>query len=187
SVDPALRRLHHQVRLERKLGHAAHRLEDRRTHGQVGHEVAVHDVDLDPVGAAGLRLRHLVAQPEEVGRKDRGDDLDAPAHAAAAWSTSHSASGISPAGTWPAWARRSASAFSAPVTKKITRRALRRQPRVSETRSGGGLGAPWTATAQPAASSAGLPGNSDAVCPSSPRPSSTRSSGWRRPTSASYH
>jgi len=29
--------------------------------------VAVHDVDLDPVGAPGLRLADLLAEPQEVG------------------------------------------------------------------------------------------------------------------------
>src|SRR5205807_8693296 len=137
---------------------------------------------------SGSGLPGLVARGQEVAREDRGADRQRTAHLpAAASSTSHSPLGVRPAGTSPLCAARRASALSAPVTRKTTRRALRRQPSVSETRSGGGFGAPWTATAQPAASSAGLPGKREAQCPSSPIPSRTRSRGCKRPTSASYH
>src|SRR5205814_386537 len=41
-------------------------------HAQVRDEVAVHHVDVQPVGAGPLDGRHLLAEPGEVGRQDRG-------------------------------------------------------------------------------------------------------------------
>ena len=38
--------------------------------------MAVHDVDLDAVGARGLRLLHLLGQSADVGGQDRRDDVD---------------------------------------------------------------------------------------------------------------
>ena len=47
-----------------------------RAEGEVGHEVPVHHVHVDPLGAAGDRLLDLLAQPAEVGaqhaRRDPG-------------------------------------------------------------------------------------------------------------------
>ena len=51
------------------------RLDHRRPEGQVGHEVVVHHVDVDPVGAADPR--DLVTQRREVGVEDARRDLDA--------------------------------------------------------------------------------------------------------------
>ena len=42
--------------------------------GEVGHEVAVHDVDMDPVGAGRVDGAHLLAKPREVGGEDGGGD-----------------------------------------------------------------------------------------------------------------
>ena len=43
----------------------------------VRHEVAVHHVDVDPVGAGALDRRDLVGEAAEVGRQDRRRDHDA--------------------------------------------------------------------------------------------------------------
>ncbi len=43
------------------------------------------------------------------------------------------------------------------------------------SRVGGGLGAPCTATTVRSSYSAGMPGNSEATCPSGPMPSSSTS------------
>ena len=49
----------HQVHIERLRGRAAHRIHDRGTERDVRHEPAVHDVDVDPVGAGLHRPRGL--------------------------------------------------------------------------------------------------------------------------------
>ena len=51
------------------------RLDDRQAEGQVGHEVVVHDVDVEPVGGRG-HGRGLVGEPGEVGGQDAGRDLN---------------------------------------------------------------------------------------------------------------
>jgi hypothetical protein len=50
-LEVAFRLDDHQVHVERLRGRAAHRLDERRTEGDVRHEPSVHDVDVDPVGA----------------------------------------------------------------------------------------------------------------------------------------
>ncbi len=59
----------HQMGVEDLFGRAAYGLHDRRPERNVGHEVAVHDVDMDPVGASRVNGAHFVAQFSEVGRK----------------------------------------------------------------------------------------------------------------------
>src|SRR6476620_6714389 len=70
-----------------------------------------------------------------------------------------------------------ASAFSAPVTRKTIRRAERSSGSVMVTRStkGSSPAGPLTAR-RSSAWSCGVPGKSEAVCPSGPSPSSRRSS-----------
>ena len=64
--------LDHQVRVERGVGGLAERLDHGRTEGQVRHEMVVHDVDVQPVGA--VHRGGLVGQSGEVGRQDRRGD-----------------------------------------------------------------------------------------------------------------
>src|SRR3712207_8249468 len=47
-----------------------------RAERQVRHEVAVHHVHVDDPGARGLDGADLLAEPSEVGRQDRGGDVD---------------------------------------------------------------------------------------------------------------
>src|SRR5260370_42661568 len=123
------------MRLDRDVGDSAHGLYHERPESQVGDEVAVHDIDLDPIRARGHGLSYLVAQPRDVGRKDRGNDLDLRHRpAAASWSISHCAPAIIPEGTSPRFAFATASALPAPVASTITRRAPRRVESVSVTR-----------------------------------------------------
>ena len=42
--------------------------------GQVGHEMAVHDVDVDPVGAGLVDRTHFLAEAGEIGGQDGGGD-----------------------------------------------------------------------------------------------------------------
>jgi len=68
-----------------------------------------------------------------------------------------------------------ASAFDAPDARIHTSRAALIEGRVSDSRIGGGLGEPRTATTGRSSYSAGMPGNSDATCASGPMPSSSTS------------
>ncbi len=51
------------------------RLDDRRAHREVRHEVPVHHVHVDPIGAGVGGLGHLLAETGEVGGKNRGGEL----------------------------------------------------------------------------------------------------------------
>ena len=64
----------HEVAVEEEVGALAQRLHDGRADREVGHEVAVHHVDVEQVGLGGDAL-DLVAEPREVGREDRRRDL----------------------------------------------------------------------------------------------------------------
>ena len=64
----------HQMRVEDLLGVRAHRLDDIGTVGNVGDEMPVHHVEMDPVGAGGIDGADLVAQLGEIGRQDRRRD-----------------------------------------------------------------------------------------------------------------
>ena len=51
--------------------------DDRRADGDVGHEVAVHHVHVNQIGAAALDGGHGVAEVREVGRENRRREQDA--------------------------------------------------------------------------------------------------------------
>ncbi len=52
------------------------RAHDRGPEGNIRNEVAVHDVDVNPVGTGRDDLGHLVRQMPHVGRQDRRGELD---------------------------------------------------------------------------------------------------------------
>ena len=56
------------------------RLHHQRADGDVGDEVAVHHVDVDPVAAGGVDRPHLVAELGEVGGEDGWRDDNVFAH-----------------------------------------------------------------------------------------------------------
>ena len=65
----------HQMHVERLFGVAAHRLHHIRPDRDVGHEMTVHDIDMDPVGAGGVDRAHFLAELGEIRGEDRwGDD-----------------------------------------------------------------------------------------------------------------
>ena len=64
----------HEVDLEGEVGLAAKRPQGVGPEGEVGHEVAVHDVDVEPVGAAPLQPVDRLRQPAEVSGEQRGGD-----------------------------------------------------------------------------------------------------------------
>jgi hypothetical protein len=52
----------------------AHPFDDDRSNGDVRHEVAVHDIDVQPIGARGFDSLNLVFETAEVrGQNGRGD------------------------------------------------------------------------------------------------------------------
>ena len=67
GFEIGIARRDHQVHVERLSGVRAQRLHDVGTDRDVGHEVPVHHVDMDPVGAGGIDRAHLLAEPGEVG------------------------------------------------------------------------------------------------------------------------
>src|SRR5690606_12050337 len=71
-----LRLDHHQVHVERERREAPDRLDDLGAVGEVRDETAVHDVDVDPVGAALDAHGDLVAQPGEVGAQEGWRNAD---------------------------------------------------------------------------------------------------------------
>ena len=66
----------HQVHVERLCGRAAHRIHDRRTERDVRYEPAVHDVDMNPIGARLIDGADFLAKPPQIGGKNGGRDND---------------------------------------------------------------------------------------------------------------
>ena len=60
--------------VERLGGVRAERLHHGRADREVGHEMAVHHVDVDPVGAGFVDRAHFLAELGEVGGEDGGSD-----------------------------------------------------------------------------------------------------------------
>src|SRR6516225_5380446 len=56
------------------------RLHHLGANGDVGHKMAVHDVDMDPVGAGRVDRAHLLAELGEVGRQDGWSDGERAMH-----------------------------------------------------------------------------------------------------------
>ena len=69
-VDVRGRVADHQVRVERQLGPRPDPLDHLRPEGQVRDEVAVHDVDVEPVGALRLAAADRVGHVRVVGVED---------------------------------------------------------------------------------------------------------------------
>src|SRR6202050_304988 len=65
----------HQMRIERKRGDLSNRLQHRHTHRDVGHEMAVHHVEMDQVSARPLDRANLLAHAIEIRRQYRGSDF----------------------------------------------------------------------------------------------------------------
>ena len=75
GLEIGVARRDHQMHVERLLGVGPDRLHDVRPDRDVRHEVAVHDVDMDPVGAGGIDGADLLAELREIRGEDRrGDD-----------------------------------------------------------------------------------------------------------------
>ena len=66
----------HQVHVEGDGGVLPQRLHDHRAEADVGDEMPVHDVEVQPVGAGGGDGARFLAQPGEIGGEERGGDSD---------------------------------------------------------------------------------------------------------------
>src|SRR4051794_16176401 len=73
-VEERIDRRNHQMDVERFGCVRAKRLHDRWTDRDVGYEVTVHHIDMNPVGARLVDRAHFLAEPGEVGGEDRGGD-----------------------------------------------------------------------------------------------------------------
>src|SRR5438445_10550757 len=65
------------MHVERKPGELRHGLDHLSPEGEVGHEAAVHDVDVNPVGTAFLEHRNFISKLREVGAQYRWSDPNA--------------------------------------------------------------------------------------------------------------
>ncbi|OJU11012.1 MAG: hypothetical protein BGN86_09675 [Caulobacterales bacterium 68-7] len=74
GLEVGIDRGDHQVHVDRDLHVWLQRLHHHRADGDVGHEVAVHDVDVQPVGAGGLHGPNLFPEAREIRRQDGGGD-----------------------------------------------------------------------------------------------------------------
>ena len=70
----------HQMHVENLLGVRAERLHHVGADGDVGHEMPVHHVDMDPVAARLVDGAHFLAQPREIGGENRWGNDDVAGH-----------------------------------------------------------------------------------------------------------
>ncbi len=74
----------HQVKIERLFGARPDVPDHRRTEGDVRHEMSVHHIEMDPVGAGSVDRLDLLAEAGEIGGEDRGRDFEGLIHSGAA-------------------------------------------------------------------------------------------------------
>ena len=74
--DVAIGCLNHQVDVERFGGHALDGAHDDRADRDVGDKMAVHDVDVNEIGAAAFNQRDVMPERGEVGGENRRGDLN---------------------------------------------------------------------------------------------------------------
>ena len=78
SVKQFIRRLDHEMCLERNRDMGPASGDHVRPERQVRHELAIHDVPLDPVDSSLLQRCALLSEAGEVGGEHRGDDRHRP-------------------------------------------------------------------------------------------------------------
>lgn len=76
GFEIGIARRDHEMDVERLLGDGPQRLHDVGADGDVRHEMPVHHVDMDPVGAGRLDGADLFAEAREVRRQDGGRDQE---------------------------------------------------------------------------------------------------------------
>src|SRR6476620_6403270 len=70
-LNEAVRIRNHQMDIERKAGHLAQGFDDGRANREIGHEVSVHDIDVEKVGPGRLHAGDFFGQPGKIRRQDR--------------------------------------------------------------------------------------------------------------------
>ena len=73
-LDPAGGLDDHEVDVDRQIGSRTNGLDDREADADVGHEDAVHDVDVDEVSAGRFDRGDLLAETAKISRQDRRSD-----------------------------------------------------------------------------------------------------------------
>ena len=76
-LDVAVGTVDHEMHVHRAGGHTPHRVGDKGPYRDVGHEMPVHDVDVDPLRAGLVDRAHLASQLREAAAQNRRRDLDA--------------------------------------------------------------------------------------------------------------
>jgi hypothetical protein len=71
-----VRILDHQVTIERQFRRLAQRFHNRRTNGEVGDEVSIHDVHMNDTTAAFACGAHLLTKAGKISRKNRRCQFD---------------------------------------------------------------------------------------------------------------
>src|ERR1019366_4726500 len=74
--DEGIRVLDHQVAVDGQLGDRADGLDHGRSEGDVGNEVAVHDIDMDDGAATALGRSYFLGEVREVGGEDGETEFD---------------------------------------------------------------------------------------------------------------
>ena len=69
-TDVVLRMLDHVVDIKRLLEHLGHGVEHGKSKRDVGHEDAVHHVDVEPIGLADIDHFGLALEVEEISGKE---------------------------------------------------------------------------------------------------------------------
>lgn len=66
----------HEMNIQRQFGAAPRCCDHQRAKADVGHEMAVHNIAMNPVRAGALRLANLTVQVREISCKDGGSEDD---------------------------------------------------------------------------------------------------------------
>ena len=74
--DVRIDRRDHQMHVERQAGVRPQAFQDRRSEADVGHEVPVHHIEMQPIRARRLDCPHFVAETGEIGGKQAWSDRD---------------------------------------------------------------------------------------------------------------
>ncbi len=80
GFEIGIARRDHQMHVERLLGVGPDRFDDVGADRNVRHEVAVHDVDMNPVGAGCVHRADFLAELGKIGGEDRGRDDERASH-----------------------------------------------------------------------------------------------------------
>jgi hypothetical protein len=70
------------MHIHRQPGVRPQRLHDHRADGDIRHEMAIHHIDMDVIGAGGIDGTDFRAQAGEIGRQNRWRDAGVLLHGA---------------------------------------------------------------------------------------------------------